>query len=203
MHINSLNLEGKHYLPQPRSWKKKVEESPTKSIQEKKRSKSPKKKPTKEVVVSKPKETPVAPKTDEPPKEVVPLKTGVFKRLKKIAHKSSSSYNRSPSISPSMIHKPHVTRKDTSTTLPSFVTTSLDTNSPTFDNILNQPITSLFSSQSTELPGTHEEAHHSSDDDESVFGGTFGDIQFDPEEENIPDNMILTGKKIQNPESEA
>ncbi|CAI9290625.1 unnamed protein product [Lactuca saligna] len=84
----------------------------------------------------------------------------------------------------------------TSTNLPPFVTTSLDTNSPTFDNILNQPITSLFCSQSTEPLVTHEEAHTSSDDDKNVFGATFGDIQFDTEKEDILDNIILTGKQF-------
>ncbi|CAI9273886.1 unnamed protein product [Lactuca saligna] len=256
--------------------------------------------------LKKPEETPIAPTIDEAPKEVVPLKNGVFKQIKKIAHKSRSSSDRSPSFSPSMLRKPHVTGKgvvirevlvhvslsskkrkaedmakhiskkqkkklrklvindesteeevakdppvttfqDTSnmemlvlssqisqpeplivslplvtnvktsqpqgtpiivsflfetstidilTKLPPFVTTSLDTNTPTFDNILNQPITSLFSSQSTEPPVNHEEAHPSFDDDENVFSGTFGDIQFDPEEEEIPENMILTGKQF-------
>ncbi|CAI9279000.1 unnamed protein product [Lactuca saligna] len=90
---------------------KKVEESPTKPIQEKKKTKTPKRKPTDEVIVSKPEATTGATQTDEPSKEVVPSKTGVFKRLKKIAHRSRSSSDRSPSFSPSMDRKPHVTRK--------------------------------------------------------------------------------------------
>ncbi|CAI9266758.1 unnamed protein product [Lactuca saligna] len=54
---------------------------------------------------------------------------------------------------------------DTSTTLPQFVSTPIDTHSPTFDNILDQPITSLFSSQSTEPPVTTEEIQTRTDDD--------------------------------------
>ncbi|CAI9276889.1 unnamed protein product [Lactuca saligna] len=89
---------------------KKVEENPSKPIQEKKLSKSPKKKPTEDVAVSKPQETPIAPQIDEPPKEVVPSKSGVFKQIKNISHKSRSSSDRTPSFSP-MISKPHVIRK--------------------------------------------------------------------------------------------
>ncbi|CAI9263118.1 unnamed protein product [Lactuca saligna] len=72
---------------------KKVEDSPTKPVQEKKKTKSPTKKSTEEIIVTKP-----APKTDDPSKEVVPSKTGVFKRLKKIAHQPQSSFERSLSF---------------------------------------------------------------------------------------------------------
>ncbi|CAI9279712.1 unnamed protein product [Lactuca saligna] len=78
---------------------------------EKKSSKPPKKKQNKEVVVSKPEENPIKPESVDPTKEAVPSKTGVFKRIKKIAHNSRSSSERSPSFSPSMIRKPHVTQK--------------------------------------------------------------------------------------------
>ncbi|CAI9279740.1 unnamed protein product [Lactuca saligna] len=67
---------------------------------------------------------------------------------------------------------------DTSTTLPPFVSTPIDTHSPTFDNILDQPITSLFSSQSTKPPVTHEETQTPTDDDENFFDDTFDDIQW-------------------------
>lgn len=90
---------------------KKVEESPTKPIQEKKKTKSPMKKPTDEVFVTKPEATSGATKTDDPLREVVPSKTIVFKRLKKIAHRPQSCSDKSPSFSPSMVRKPHVTRK--------------------------------------------------------------------------------------------
>ncbi|CAI9261006.1 unnamed protein product [Lactuca saligna] len=232
---------------------KKVEESPMKLIQEKKKTKSPTKKPIDDVNVSKPKDTTSETKPYEPLKEVVPSKTRVFKRIKKIIHRSQSSSDKYPCFYPSMVRKPHVTRKgvvirevlvpispssknfstrtnycftplttnvettlsqgtpiivsstletstiETTTTLPPFVTNPLETHSRTFDNILNQPITSLFSSQSTEPPVTTAEVHHSSDDDENVFGGKFGDIQFDTEEEDIPNNMILTGKQFKIP----
>ncbi|CAI9266479.1 unnamed protein product [Lactuca saligna] len=71
---------------------KKVEESPTKPVQEKQKTKSPKKKPTDEFIILKPKATTGATKTDE-------------------LSKSQSSSDRSPSLSPSMVRKPHVTRK--------------------------------------------------------------------------------------------
>ncbi|CAH1430022.1 unnamed protein product [Lactuca virosa] len=86
---------------------------------------------------------------------------------------------------------------DTSTTLPSFHTpipTSLpaSTVSPTYTNIMNKPITSLLSSQSTEgekiIP---EEDHVDVDDDVMV---SFAEIQFDPEEDNIPNHILMSGK---------
>ncbi|CAI9265242.1 unnamed protein product [Lactuca saligna] len=85
---------------------------------------------------------------------------------------------------------------ETSLSLPSLVsTTPIVTHSPTFDNILNQHITSLFSSQYTDPPITNEEeeAHN---DDENEFDGTLANIEFDSEEENILDNMLLTGKQF-------
>ncbi|CAI9272207.1 unnamed protein product [Lactuca saligna] len=85
---------------------------------------------------------------------------------------------------------------DTSTSLPPFVYTPIVAHSPTFDNVLKQPITSLFSSQSTDPLVTHEEEQTPYDDEENEFDGTFADIQFDMEEENIPDNMILTRKQF-------
>ncbi|CAI9282304.1 unnamed protein product [Lactuca saligna] len=69
------------------------------------------------------------------------------------------------------------------------------------DNL--KPITSLFSSQSTEPLVIHEEAHTSSDDDKNVFGGTSGDIQFDIEELEIPGNFDSYGQTIQTLELEA
>ncbi|CAI9277284.1 unnamed protein product [Lactuca saligna] len=74
-------------------------------------------------------------------------------------------------------------------------TTPIVIHSPTFDNIFNQPITSLFEFQSTDLPITHEE-EEAQNDDENEFDGTFSNIEFDPEEENILDNMLLTRKQF-------
>ncbi|CAI9282324.1 unnamed protein product [Lactuca saligna] len=86
---------------------------------------------------------------------------------------------------------------DTSTTLPPFVSNPIASHSSTFDNILNEPITTLFSSQSTEPLVTHDETHSPIDDDENVFDGTSDDIKFDVEEEEILDNMLLTGKQFE------
>ncbi|CAI9289676.1 unnamed protein product [Lactuca saligna] len=72
---------------------------------------SPKKNKNDEVTVSKVEEKQTEPETVKPLKEVVPSKTDVFKKIKKMEHMSRSSSDRSPSFSPSMIRKPHVTRK--------------------------------------------------------------------------------------------
>lgn len=85
---------------------------------------------------------------------------------------------------------------DTSTSLPPFVSTPIVTHSPAFDNILDQTFTSLFSSQSTDPPIPNEEVQTPTDGDEDVFDGTYVDIQFDQEEEDIPDSMILIGKQF-------
>lgn len=82
---------------------KKVEVSHSKPVQEKKSTKSPKKKNNEEAVVSKQYDKPVEPESIEPVKEIVPSKTGVFKRIKKKAHKSHHSSEWSPNFSPSMV----------------------------------------------------------------------------------------------------
>lgn len=85
---------------------------------------------------------------------------------------------------------------DTSTSLLPFISTvPTVTHSPTFDNILNQTINSLFSSQSTDPPITHE-GEEDPNDEGNEFDGTFASIEFDLEEENILDNMSLTGKQF-------
>lgn len=86
---------------------------------------------------------------------------------------------------------------DTSTTLPLFhssISTSLpqSTISPTFQNIINQPITSLFPSQTTEGP-TSIPDNTIEDDDVCI---SFADLQFDPEDEDIPDHMLMSGKQF-------
>ncbi|CAI9284237.1 unnamed protein product [Lactuca saligna] len=85
---------------------------------------------------------------------------------------------------------------DSSTSLTPFFSTPIVPHSPTFDNILNQPINSLFSSQSTDPLVTNKQDKTPTDDEENVFNGTFADIQFDLEEEEVPDNMLLTGKQF-------
>ncbi|CAI9285288.1 unnamed protein product [Lactuca saligna] len=86
---------------------------------------------------------------------------------------------------------------DTIVSLPPFlIPTSTkshpSTHSPTFDNIMQQPITSLFLSQSTEGPKTVND----DETDDGGFVGSFADIEFDPNEEDIPDHMLMSGKKF-------
>lgn len=87
---------------------------------------------------------------------------------------------------------------DSSTSLPPFIIpipTSLpiSTTSPTFQNILNQPITFyFFPPQSTE--GTTSTPVVDQEDDEIMV--SFADIQFDTKEVNIPDHMRISGKQL-------
>ena len=82
---------------------------------------------------------------------------------------------------------------DTSTSLPPFHSIiSTSTHSPTFENIINQPITSPFSSQSTDYKTVHEDDQTK----DNEFEGTFVEIEFDLEEENIPDNMLMSWKQF-------
>lgn len=86
---------------------------------------------------------------------------------------------------------------DTYTTLPPFashISTSIpaSTISPTFSNIMNQPITSLFPSQSIE--GSKSIPDDNTEDDDVMV--SFTDIHFDPGEENIPDHMLMCGKQF-------
>ena len=57
---------------------------------------------------------------------------------------------------------------------------------------MHQPITSLFLSQSTEEPRTVVD----DETDDGVFVGSFADIEFNPEEENIPNNMLISRKQF-------
>lgn len=62
--------------------------------------------------------------------------------------------------------------------LPLFIIpTSSTTDSPTFQNIIDQPFTSIFSSQSTNPPKPNDE----SETEEGGFGGTFEDLVFSKE----------------------
>ncbi|CAI9303222.1 unnamed protein product [Lactuca saligna] len=76
------------------------------------------------------------------------------------------------------------------------------TYSPTFENIINTPFTSLFSSQSTDPPKTTSPADETMENetDTKGFGGTFEALKFDDTEEEFPDHMLMTMKqfKIQN-----
>lgn len=88
---------------------------------------------------------------------------------------------------------------DTFVSLPPFypsISTTLpqSTQSPTFENVINQPITSLFPSQSTEGPKTVQEDETTEDGE---FMVSFADIEFNPEvENNIPDHMLMFGKQF-------
>lgn len=64
--------------------------------------------------------------------------------------------------------------------------------SPTFDTIIHQPITSLFSSQSPEKP----QLVNDDDMDDGGFIGSFVEILFNSEEENIPNRMLMSGKQF-------
>ncbi|CAI9288204.1 unnamed protein product [Lactuca saligna] len=74
------------------------------------------------------------------------------------------------------------------------------TDSPTFQFIMDQPFTTIFSTQSTDPP------HPSSPIDETVaadvetdnkgFGGTFEALHFDQVEEDFPDHMLMTMKQF-------
>lgn len=54
---------------------------------------------------------------------------------------------------------------------------------------MHEPIATVFSSQSTKPEMIHNDELG---DDEIMV--TFSDIQFDPEEENILDDLIMSGK---------
>lgn len=57
---------------------------------------------------------------------------------------------------------------------------------------MHQPINLLFSSQSTEGEKTVPKSEQD-DDDVMVY---FAKIQFDPEEDNIPNHMLMPGKQF-------
>ncbi|CAI9275184.1 unnamed protein product [Lactuca saligna] len=86
----------------------------------------------------------------------------------------------------------------TNLSLPPFVSTVSTTlppanHSPTFDQILQQPITSIFPSQSIDGP---KKVNDDANTNDGEFAGTFDDLEFDPEEENIPDHMLMSGKQL-------
>ncbi|CAI9287135.1 unnamed protein product [Lactuca saligna] len=82
---------------------------------------------------------------------------------------------------------------NTLVSVPPFIIPTIPvSSSPTFDHIINQPITSLFSSQSTDpLKSVGD-----TETDDGGFGGTFDDLEFDPEEEDTPNHMLMFGKHV-------
>ncbi|CAI9303074.1 unnamed protein product [Lactuca saligna] len=62
--------------------------------------------------------------------------------------------------------------------------------SPTFEHILNPPFTSIFPSQSTNTP----KPSSPTDTDNEGFGGTFENLEFNEDEEEFPDHMLMIMK---------
>ncbi|CAI9292929.1 unnamed protein product [Lactuca saligna] len=76
----------------------------------------------------------------------------------------------------------------TSVTPPSSTTTF----SPTFVGVIQEPIATLFSSQSTEPEKTITEAE--ADDDDVMV--SFVELQFNLDEDDILDDLIMSGKQF-------
>lgn len=84
------------------------------------------------------------------------------------------------------------TSQPQTSTIPS---TSTPVVSPNYQAVMNEPLTYFFSSQSTEVEKTiNEEEVHEHD----VMVG-FADLQVNPDKDDILDNAITFGKKIQEP----
>ncbi|CAI9271057.1 unnamed protein product [Lactuca saligna] len=80
------------------------------------------------------------------------------------------------------------------------IPTTPTTDSPTFEHIIKQPFTSLFSSQSTDPPTTTSPIQDSSfmetEHESEGFRGTFENLEFDEEETDFPDHMLMTMKQF-------
>ncbi|CAI9290611.1 unnamed protein product [Lactuca saligna] len=87
----------------------------------------------------------------------------------------------------------------TSVSLPPFIIPIVPTSSsPTFTQILNQPFTTLFSSQSTNPPKSNDPPKplDDSETEDAGFRGTFEKLGFDDEEENFLDRMLMSMKQF-------
>ncbi|CAI9270948.1 unnamed protein product [Lactuca saligna] len=91
--------------------KKDAKSTPEKPLQELKPKKPLKKQSMEEEHVSLTETMPTEPNVGETEKEVIPSKSGVFKRIKQKSHGSRKSPERSSSFSPTIVQKPHVTRQ--------------------------------------------------------------------------------------------
>ncbi|CAI9286432.1 unnamed protein product [Lactuca saligna] len=84
-----------------------------------------------------------------------------------------------------------------STSLPQVTST---TDSPTFQSIMDQPFTTIFSTQSTDPPNSSSPVAETMAVDEETdnegFGGTFEALSFDKAEEDFPDHMLMTMKQF-------
>ncbi|CAI9261907.1 unnamed protein product [Lactuca saligna] len=83
------------------------------------------------------------------------------------------------------------------TSLPPVTST---TDSPTFQSIMDQPFTTIFSTQSTDPPNSSSPVAETMAVDEETdnegFGGTFEALSFDKAEEDFPDHMLMTMKQF-------
>ncbi|CAI9269747.1 unnamed protein product [Lactuca saligna] len=74
------------------------------------------------------------------------------------------------------------------------------TDSPTFQSIMDQPFTTIFSTQSTDPPNPSSPVAETMAIDEETdnegFGGTFEALSFDEAEEDFPDHMLMTMKQF-------
>ncbi|CAI9281121.1 unnamed protein product [Lactuca saligna] len=82
--------------------------------------------------------------------------------------------------------------------LPVIISTVPTSSSSNFTQILNQPFTTLFSSQSTDPPKSNEPPKPLEDSktEDTGFGGTFEALEFEDEEENFPDHMLISMKQF-------
>ncbi|CAI9268433.1 unnamed protein product [Lactuca saligna] len=94
---------------------------------------------------------------------------------------------------------PDTTVSFSSLVTPIILTTST-TDSPTFANIIQQPFTSLFFSQSTDSPTTTSPIKDSSfmetEHESEGFGRTFENLEIDEEETDFPDHMLMKMKQL-------
>ncbi|CAI9263199.1 unnamed protein product [Lactuca saligna] len=92
---------------------------------------------------------------------------------------------------------PIVTKPLERSSLPQVTST---TDSPTFQLIMDQPFTTIFSTQSTDPPHpsspTDETMDADAETDDEGFGGTFEALHFDQAEEDFPDHMLMTMKQF-------
>ncbi|CAI9286980.1 unnamed protein product [Lactuca saligna] len=68
------------------------------------------------------------------------------------------------------------------------------TDSSTFANIISQPFTTIFSSQSTDPPTTTsliKDSFMDMENESKGFGGTTENLEFDDEETSFPDHMLM------------
>lgn len=101
----------------------------------------------------------------------------------------------SKEISVSVQGIPILSSMDTFVSLQRYIIPVSNTkNSPTFEHVIQHPFTTLLSSQSTDPPKTIDKPE--TDTDKGGFGETFDDLEFDDEEENFLDHMLMSMKQF-------